>query len=245
LSEEYGVKNEKTLFLRLHVQTAGCSLTSVQPENNITRTALQALAAVLGGTQSLHTNSMDEALALPTKKSVQIALRTQQVIAHESNVPYVTDPLGGSYFVEWLTNELEKDVKMYLEQIKKLGGVEEAIAQGWFQKEIAESAFRYQREIETGQRIIVGVNRYHEEKAPKIEILKVDPKVEKIQKERLRKVKKSRNNSQVEQDINQIRRAARSNENLIPLFIKAVKDQATLGEIVDTLKEVFGEYQAP
>jgi methylmalonyl-CoA mutase N-terminal domain/subunit len=244
LKEEYGATDEKSLFLRLHTQTAGCSLTSVQPENNIMRTTLQALAAILGGTQSLHTNSMDEALALPTQKAVQIALRTQQVIAHESNVPYVTDPLGGSYFIESLTHKLEREAQAYLDQIGTMGGVEEGIAQGWFQKEIAESAFQYQKQIEEGQRIIVGVNQYREEKTPKIEILKVDPKIEKIQKERLRKLKKSRNNSRVKQDLDQIRRAASTKQNLIPLFMQAVKNQVTLGEITQTLKEVFGEYQA-
>jgi methylmalonyl-CoA mutase N-terminal domain/subunit len=187
---------------------------------------------------------MDEALALPTQKAVQIALRTQQVIAHESNVPYVTDPLGGSYFIESLTHKLEREAQAYLDQIGTMGGVEEGIAQGWFQKEIAESAFQYQKQIEEGQRIIVGVNQYREEKTPKIEILKVDPKIEKIQKERLRKLKKSRNNSRVKQDLDQIRRAASTKQNLIPLFMQAVKNQVTLGEITQTLKEVFGEYQA-
>ncbi|MBI1884284.1 MAG: methylmalonyl-CoA mutase [Chlamydiae bacterium] len=244
LKTEYGAQEEKTLLLRLHVQTAGCSLTSVQPENNLTRTALQALAGVLGGTQSLHTNSMDEALALPTQKAVTLALRTQQIIAHESNVTSVTDPLGGSYYVEWLTDKIERGVLDYFDRIQSIGGVEEGIRQGWFQKEIAESAFQYQKDIEEKRRIIVGVNQYQETKIPRMKILTVDPKVEKIQKEKLRKLKKSRHNAAVEQNLKRIQKAASSKENLIPLFLEAVKARATLGEIVRTLKEVFGEYTA-
>ncbi|MBI1870581.1 MAG: methylmalonyl-CoA mutase [Chlamydiae bacterium] len=242
LKEEFGAKNEKTLLMRLHVQTAGCSLTSVQPENNMMRTTLQALAAVLGGTQSLHTNSMDEALALPTQKAVKIALRTQQIIAHESNIPWVTDPLGGSYYLESLTNKIEEKVKCILDDIKELGGVEEGIRQGWFQKEIAESSFQYQKQVEKEERVIVGVNRFKEGKASKMSILKVDPSVEKIQKARLRQLKKSRSAQVVQKALDQIRRGAQSKENLIPIFMEAIEARATLGEMIRMLKDVFGEY---
>lgn len=243
LKNEYHAQDPKTLFLRLHVQTAGCSLTAVQPENNIIRTTLQALAGVLGGTQSLHTNSMDEALSLPTQKAVQIALRTQQVIAHESNIPWVTDPLGGSYFVEQLTEKIEKEVELIFKKIKDMGGVEAGIAQGWFQKEIAESAFQYQKQVESSERVIVGVNRYQDKKAPKPEIFKVNPKMERSQKERLRKLRKSRSHRKVQKALDEIKRTSQSNQNLIPCFMKAVEAEATLGEIVSTLKEVFGEYK--
>ncbi len=242
LKEEYGAQDLKSLFLRLHVQTAGCSLTATQPENNIVRTTLQALAGVLGGTQSLHTNSMDEALSLPTPKAVQIALRTQQIIAHESNVAMVNDPLGGSFLVENLTNTIEKEVNTIFQTIKNLGGVEAGIEQSWFQKEIADSAFRYQKQVETEERIIVGVNHYQEKKKLNPEIFKINPKAEKLQKDRLRKLKKNRNNKEVQKSLDKIRRQAKSTENLIPTFMEAIQSEATLGEMVSTLKEVFGEY---
>jgi len=243
LKEEYRAQNPRTLFLRLHVQTAGCSLTSVQPENNIVRTTLQALAAVLGGTQSLHTNSMDEALALPTKKAVQIALRTQQIIAHESNVPYVADPLGGSHYVEWLTDEMENQAVGLMKQIDEIGGVEKAIEEGWFQKEISESAYLYQKQVESNERIIVGVNEYKEARRPGIQILKVHPKIEKSQKEKLKALRKKRSQENVCRLLSGIQKAAEAKQNLIPLFIKAVQEKTTLGEIVNSLKSVFGEYQ--
>jgi methylmalonyl-CoA mutase N-terminal domain/subunit len=245
LKEEYHAQNPRTLFLRLHVQTAGCSLTSVQPENNIVRTTLQALAAVLGGTQSLHTNSMDEALALPTQKAVRIALRTQQIIAHESNVPYVADPLGGSHYVEWLTDEMENQAVHLMKQIDEMGGVEKAIEEGWFQKEIAQSSYLYQKQVESKERIIVGVNEYKEGHRPGIQILKVPPKIEKIQKEKLKVLRKKRSQENVRRVLSQIQKAAETKQNLIPLFIQAVQERTTLGEIVNALKSVFGEYQAP
>jgi methylmalonyl-CoA mutase N-terminal domain/subunit len=188
---------------------------------------------------------MDEALALPTQKAVRIALRTQQIIAHESNVPYVADPLGGSHYVEWLTDEMENQAVHLMKQIDEMGGVEKAIEEGWFQKEIAQSSYLYQKQVESKERIIVGVNEYKEGHRPGIQILKVPPKIEKIQKEKLKVLRKKRSQENVRRVLSQIQKAAETKQNLIPLFIQAVQERTTLGEIVNALKSVFGEYQAP
>jgi len=244
MKEKYGAKNPKSWMLRFHTQTAGCSLTAQQPENNIVRTTIQALAAVLGGTQSLHTNSMDEALALPTEKAVRIALRTQQIIAYESGVTNTVDPLGGSYYVEALTNKMEEQANKYFEKIYEYGGVIPAIEEGFFQNEIMSSAFKYQKDIEEGKRIIVGVNKYLEgNEESNIEILRIHDKSEKEQIERLKKFKQERNNEVVKDVLEEVREAALNNKNLMYPILKAVKLNATLGEITDTIKSVYGTYR--
>ncbi len=244
MKEKYGAKDPRSLLLRFHTQTAGCSLTAQQPENNIVRTAFEALAAVLGGTQSLHTNSMDEVLALPTEKAVQIALRTQQIIAHETGVANTIDPLAGSYFVESLTNEMEAQAKKYFEQIEKLGGVLKAIEKGFFQQEIADAAYVYQKAVERKERIFVGVNEFVDpDEQLEIEILKIDPEVEERQKKRVAKLRETRDNSAVDTSLNALKEAASSSKNLMPFILDAVRAYATLGEIVQVLKDVFGEYK--
>lgn len=245
MKERFGAKKQRSYLMRFHTQTAGCSLTAQQPENNIVRTTIQALAAVLGGTQSLHTNSMDEAWALPTAKAATIALRTQQIIAHESGVANTIDPLGGSYFVEALTDEMEEETYKYFDRIEKMGGVVKGIKQGFFQREIADSAFRYQREIEEQERIVVGVNDYLSDDQLEIPVLKIDPEVEKTQLQRLQQTRKKRDNAKVTQLLDRLRRAAEGIENLLPHILAAVREYATVGEICDTLRDVFGEYQEP
>lgn len=245
MRERYGAKDPRSWALRFHTQTAGCSLTAAQPENNIVRTAFQALAAVLGGTQSLHTNSMDESYALPTEKAVKIALRTQQILAFESGVANTIDPLGGSYYIEALTNRMEEKAYEYFSKIENLGGVVAAIEAGFFQREIAKAAYRYQREIEGKKRIMVGVNEFVEDEKPQVEILKIDPEVEKRQIERLKKVRRERNGAKVKESLLLLRKAAREGENLMPPILQAVKAYATIGEIVDSLREEFGEYKEP
>ncbi|MBW3582903.1 MAG: methylmalonyl-CoA mutase family protein [Euryarchaeota archaeon] len=246
MNEEMGAKKPKSLMLRFHTQTAGCSATAEQPEINIVRTAVQGLAAVLGGTQSLHTNSFDEALALPTEKAVRIALRTQQIIAHESGVANTVDPLGGSYFIETLTNEMEEEAQKYFERIEKLGGVIPAIEKGFFQREIADAAFRYQREIESGERVIVGVNRYRTDEADKAEILKVDYRqAEEKQKKRLAALKAGRDQKAVDDALEALRRAAHTDENLMYPILAATKVYATLGEMTQVLRDEWGEYTEP
>jgi len=240
-----GAKKPRSLWMRFHTQTAGCTLTAQQPENNIVRVTLQALAAVLGGTQSLHTNSMDEALALPSEKAVLIALRTQQIIAEESNVTNTVDPLGGSYYIEWLTDKMEEEVYKYFDRIEQLGGVIPAIEKGFFQREIAESAYRYQREVDEMKRVVVGVNKYQLDEPISIPILKVDEKGERIQIERLKKLRRERDNAKVEKALNALRKAAEGDENLMPYILDCVKAYATLGETCDVLREVFGEYKEP
>jgi methylmalonyl-CoA mutase N-terminal domain/subunit len=243
MKERFGAKKEESLLLRFHTQTAGCSLAASQPENNIVRTAYEGLAAVLGGTQSLHTNSMDEALALPTEKAVEIALRTQQIIAEESGVVNSIDPLGGSYFVEYLTDSLEEQALHYFEEIEDQGGVLEAIERGYFQSRIADAAYRYQMEIEKGDRVIVGVNRYaHEGERPDIELLKIDPTVEAKQVEALGKLKLQRGNGAVEEARAELRRRAEGDENLMPAILDCARAHMTVGEIVAVMKAVFGEY---
>ncbi len=245
MKDRYQAKDSKSLALRFHTQTGGSTLTAQQPYVNIPRVTLQALAAVLGGTQSLHTNSFDEALALPTETSVEIALRTQQVIAYESGVAQSVDPLAGSYFVEHLTDELEKRVWKYLEKIDAMGGSIPAIEQGYFQGEIADSAYRYQRGIETKERIIVGVNEFVSEKKFKPDILTMDPQLEARQKEKLRKFRSNRDESKSKSSLSRLALAAEGTDNLIPCILDCVEHHATLGEISDTLRKVFGEYQSP
>jgi len=244
MKERYGAKNPRSWWLRFHTQTAGCTLTAQQPENNIVRTAFQALAGVLGGTQSLHTNSMDETLALPSEKAVKIALRTQQLIAYETGVMNTVDPLGGSYFVEALTDKMEKEANEIFDQIDALGGVVAAIETGYFQKEIADAAYRYQKEVERKEKFIVGVNEFVEvNEKVEIPILTVSPEVQKQQVKRLVELKQSRNQKAVEESLAAIKSAALDSNNLMPVFLKAAQNYVTLGEMVGELREVFGTYQ--
>ncbi len=244
MRERYGAKNPRSWWLRFHTQTAGCTLTAQQPENNIVRTAIQALAGVLGGTQSLHTNSMDETLALPSEKAVKIALRTQQLIAYETGVINTVDPLGGSYFVEALTDQMEKEANEIFEQIDSMGGVIPAIEAGYFQKEIADAAYRYQKEVERKEKIIVGVNEFIEpDEKIDIPILTIPPEVEIQQKQRLADLRQSRNQVAVEESLKEIRQAAIDGNNIMPVLIKAAHNYVTLGEMVGELKEVFGTYE--
>ena len=237
--------NERSQWLRFHTQTAGCSLTAQQPENNIVRTAIQALAAVLGGTQSLHTNSMDEAMALPSEKAVTVALRTQQIIANESGVVNTLDPLGGSYFVESLTNQTEKAVYDYFAKIDSLGGVIPALESGFFHREIADSAYRNQQEIDSKKRTVVGVNEYTLNEPIAIPILKMDKEGEKRQFKRLSRLRRERDNGLVSIKLEALRQAAQGNDNLMPYILEAVSAYATLGEVCSVLRKVFGEYRLP
>ena len=244
MRERYGAKNPRSWWLRFHTQTAGCTLTAQQPENNIVRTAFQALAGVLGGTQSLHTNSMDETLALPSEKAVKIALRTQQLIAYETGVINTVDPLGGSYFVEALTDKMEKEANAIFEQIDAIGGVVAAIETGYFQKEIADAAYRYQKEVERKEKFIVGVNEFVEENEKvDIPILTVSPEVQKQQVKRLSELRQSRNQKAVEESLAAIKSAAVDGKNLMPEFLSAANNYVTLGEMIGELKEVFGTYE--
>ncbi len=246
MRERFGAKNTASWMLRFHTQTSGVSLTAQQPINNIIRVTIQALAAVLGGTQSLHTNSFDEAYALPSEQAVTIALRTQQIIAYESGVADTIDPLGGSYYVEYLTSEIEGKAEKYIEQIDEMGGAVAAIEKGFMQREIMESAYRYQKEVENKKRIVVGVNEFISEEKTPIKILRIDPEIEKALIKRLNDVKKQRNNAKVKEALDSLRKAAeKENVNLMPFIIQAVKEYATLGEICDTLRQVFGEYKPP
>ena len=243
MRERFGAKKPRSMWMRMHVQTSGCTLTAQQPLNNIIRVTLQALAAVLGGTQSLHTNSFDEALCLPSELAVRVALRTQQIIAHESGVADVIDPLGGSYYVEWLTNQMEEKAMEYIQKIDDMGGMIEAIERGWPQQEIANAAYKYQREIDEKKRIIVGVNEYFTEEHEEVPLLQIDPKVEEEQIARLQKVKRERDNQKVKQILEKLHYEAEKNVNLMPTIIEAVKAYATLGEICDVLREVYGVHQ--
>jgi methylmalonyl-CoA mutase N-terminal domain/subunit len=244
MKERYGAKNPRSWWLRFHTQTAGCTLTAQQPENNIIRTAYQALAAVLGGTQSLHTNSMDETLALPSEKAVKIALRTQQILAYETGVINTVDPLGGSYYVESLTNKMEELANNIFDEIDSLGGVIPAIEAGYFQKEIADSAYRYQQELEKKEKFVVGVNEFIEEDEKiEIPILQIPPEVEQKQVERLRALRSRRNNTKAEESLKKIKEAAVHDKNLMPSLIEAAENYVTLGEMVNVLKEVFGVYE--
>jgi methylmalonyl-CoA mutase N-terminal domain/subunit len=244
MKNQYKAKDPRSWLMRFHTQTAGCSLTAQQPENNIVRTAIEALAGVLGGTQSLHTNSMDETMALPSEKAVLIALRTQQIIAYESGVANTIDPLAGSFYVEYLTNKMEEEAEEYFEKIEALGGVLKAIEKGFFQKEIADAAYAYQKKIEQGKRIQVGVNEFKlDDEKIEIDLLKVDPAVEEYQKKRLAKVRAERSEEDCKKALEGLRRAARDGTNLMPHFLACARAYATLGETLDVLREEFGEYK--
>jgi methylmalonyl-CoA mutase N-terminal domain/subunit len=244
MRERYGAKSPRSWWMRFHTQTAGCSLYAQQPEVNLIRTAIQALAAVMGGTQSLHTNSLDEAIALPSERAALLALRTQQIIAHESGVTDTVDPLGGSYFVERLTSDLERDCYAYFDRIRAQGGVIPALESGFFQREIAEAAYRYHHEIETGKRIIVGLNEYVVEQPLDIAILEMDPEGEKRQRERLCRVRAERDGAQAEAALRRLEDASRGSENVMPYLLEAVNAYCTLGEICGAMRRVFGEYPA-
>ncbi|NLH37723.1 MAG: methylmalonyl-CoA mutase, partial [Thermotogaceae bacterium] len=243
MKNRFNITNAEAMKLRFHTQTGGSTLTAQQPLNNIIRVTIQALAAVLGGTQSLHTNSYDEALGLPTEESVRIALKTQQIIAYESGVADTIDPLAGSYAIEAMTNEIEKKAMEYIEKIDQMGGMIKAIETGYVQKEIHESAYKQQLAIDKGEEVIVGVNKFQmEEDVKKREILKVDPELEKKQVERLKKLKERRDNEKVRKSLQKIKEVASSQENLFPYVLEAVKVYATVGEISNALRDVFGEY---
>jgi len=243
MKERFKAKRDESCMLRFHTQTAGCTLTYQQPENNVVRVAFQALSSVLGGTQSLHTNSRDEAFALPSEEAVTIALRTQQMIAHETGVADTVDPLAGSYAIETLTNEIETKAIQYIEKIDEIGGAVKAVESGYIQHEIADSAYQYQKEIEASKRIIVGVNQFQTEEVPLRDILRIPPEVEKVQKEKLARVKKERSSEKVKMALADLRTTAQGTSNLVPSVLNAVKVYATIGEISDTLREVFGEYR--
>lgn len=238
-------KSDNSCALKFHTQTGGVTLTAQQPENNIVRVALQALAAVLGGTQSLHTNSFDEALALPSERSVSIALRTQQLIAYESGVCDTVDPMGGSYYVEWLTDELEKQAWKYIDEIDRMGGMMKAVENGYVQKEIARSAYEYQLRVENKEQVIVGVNEFKSGEKVSMELLKVDPAVEREQVDKLNRLRAKRDRARVEETLRALERKCETDENLMPYVLDCVKSSATLGEICGTMKRVFGEYRPP
>jgi methylmalonyl-CoA mutase N-terminal domain/subunit len=242
MKEKFGATNPRAMMLRFHTQTAGSTLTAQQPDNNTIRVALQALAAILGGAQSLHTNSRDEALALPNEDSVRIALRTQQIIAYESGVTACADPLGGSFYVEWLTTEIENRARQYLEQIEAMGGSLKAIETGFFQEEISRRAWEYQRAIERGEKIIVGVNAYEMAEEPAMKLLRVDPAVREEQLTRLQNLRRRRDHVRVSELRQQLEKAAAGKENLMPYLIACVENLVTLGEISDSLRKVFGVY---
>ncbi|MFH1035958.1 MAG: methylmalonyl-CoA mutase family protein [Pseudomonadota bacterium] len=245
MKERFGAKDAKSLMVRFHTQTAGCSLTAQQPKNNIVRVAFQAMSAVLGGTQSLHTNSMDEALSLPTTEAVTIALRTQQLIAYETGVTETIDPLAGSYYVEALTDQIEAGAEDYIKRIDDMGGAPEAIERGFVQKEIQEAAYAFQKDIETGARVVVGMNKFVTQDKHQGELLKVDPKVREEQAAALAKIRAERDNQAVSAGLAGLKVAAQGDENLMPHLLGCVRAYATLGEICDTLRGVFGEYRAP
>ncbi len=243
MKERFGAKKDKSMMLRFHSQTAGSTLTAQQVDNNIIRVTIQTLAAVLGGTQSLHTNSRDEALALPTEQSVKIALRTQQIVAHESGVTNTIDPLAGSYYVEALTDQIEKEAEEYISKIDAMGGVIDAIEAGYVQTEIQKSAYKFNQELERGERIIVGQNKFQEKEEQKKDLLKIDEKVQRDQVEFLNKIRAQRNNNEVEQKISALKSAATGENNLMPFILDAVKSYASIGEICNAMREVFGEYK--
>ncbi|NOZ14125.1 MAG: methylmalonyl-CoA mutase family protein [Acidobacteria bacterium] len=243
MKERFSAKNPKSMMLRFHTQTAGSTLTAQQPENNIVRVAVQAMAAALGGTQSLHTNSMDEALALPTEKSVRTALRTQQILAYENGIGDVVDPMGGSWYIESLTDQIEEKAAEYIRRIDDMGGMLKAIEMGFVQREIQESAYRYQKSIESGDQTIVGVNKFQvEERAGDVDLLRIKEEVEKNQVGKLHRLKESRDNEAVRFRLGELEKAAKGTENLIPKILESVKVYATLGEISNILRDVYGEY---
>jgi len=245
MKERFGAKNPKSMMLRFHVQTAGSSLTSQQPDNNIVRTSIEAMAAVLGGAQSLHTNSKDEALSLPTPASALTALRTQQIIAYETGVANVVDPFGGSYYIEDLTKQIEDEVQVYLARIDKLGGAIAAIESGFIQKEIQESAYEYHQAVETKGRVVVGVNSFMDDASEPIAIQRIDAAIENRQVERLRKVREARDEEKVNHCLSKLEEAARGNDNLVPRIADAVAEYATVGEISNTLRRAFGKFRPP
>jgi methylmalonyl-CoA mutase N-terminal domain/subunit len=245
MKERYGAKTDASLKLRTHAQTAGVALTAQQPYNNVARVALQALAAVLGGTQSLHTNSLDETYALPTEEAVTIALRTQQVVAHESGVANTIDPLGGSYYVEWLTNRLESEALDYIRRIDEMGGMVEAVEKGYPQREIARSAYEFERQLNEGERVMVGLNEFTSGEGDNIPTLKIDEAVQKEQVEALAKVKAGRSQSDVKRALDAVRSSAKGGGNLMPPIISAARVYCTEQEICDVLREVFGTYSDP
>jgi methylmalonyl-CoA mutase N-terminal domain/subunit len=245
MERRYHPKDPRSLLLRTHAQTAGVALTAQQPQNNIVRVALQALAAVLGGTQSLHTNALDEALALPTEAAARIALRTQQIIANEAGVADTVDPLGGSYYLEKLTNDMEQNAYAYFKKLDELGGMVRAIELGYPQRELGEAAYRYQRQLENGDEIVVGVNRYTNDEETPIDILSIDPRVEKDHIERVQALRQSRDNIKLEQTLSALRQAASGDENLMPYILEAVRAYGTFGDISDVLREVWGTYEEP
>jgi methylmalonyl-CoA mutase N-terminal domain/subunit len=246
MRDRFGAKNLNSWMLRFHTQTSGVSLTAQQPYNNIVRVALQALSAVLGGTQSLHTNSFDEAYALPSEQAVTVALRTQQIVAHESGVVDSVDPLAGSFYIESMTNEIEERAVKYIERIDAMGGAVAAIEKGFMQREITESAYRFQKEVEVKKRIVVGVNDFLSEESAPIKLLQINPSIEKRLVERLKEIRRQRNQVKVREALSKLHVATgRENVNLMPFILEAVKEYATLGEICDTLRDVFGEYRPP
>jgi len=244
MKERFGAKNPRSLMLRFHTQTAGCTLTAQQPANNIVRVAFQALAAVLGGTQSLHTNSMDEAFSLPTEEAVAIALKTQQLVGYETGVADTVDPLAGSYYLENLTSRIEAGAEEYIQRIEGLGGAVAAVEKGFIQREIQDSAYRYQRAVEDGQRVVVGVNKFQTEDVQPGNLLRVDPSVGERQVEKLKKLRAERDNAAVDKALAALERAARGTDNLLPPIIEAVRCYTTLGEIISVLRGVFGEHEA-
>jgi len=245
MKERFGAKNPRSMMLRFHAQTDGFTLTEQQPLNNVVRVTLQALAAVLGGCQSLHTNSFDEALALPTEEAVQVALRTQQIIAYESGTADTVDPLGGSYYMEWLTSQIEDRAMEYIDEIDRMGGALKAIERGYIQKEISHSAYNYQRAVDSGEQVVIGVNQFVTQDEPEPEILEVGVETERKQVERLKRLKRERNNQRVNEVLGRVRDVARSSQNIMPVLVEAVKAYATVGEISDALRDVFGEYREP
>ncbi len=245
MKERFGARDPRSMMLRFHTQTAGCTLTAQQPLNNIVRVTIQTLAAVLGGTQSLHTNSFDEAWALPSQQAATVALRTQQIVAYESGIADTPDPLGGSYWIESLTNEIEARAEALIAEVDRLGGAVSAIEQGFIQKAISESAYAYQKAIESGEKTVVGVNRFQMEEKPSIELLRVDEAVQQEQIERLRKLRTERNNAAVGRALAELEETARGRENLLYPLKEALRHYATLGEVCGVLRKVFGEYRAP
>jgi methylmalonyl-CoA mutase N-terminal domain/subunit len=245
MRERFKAKDQRSWWLRFHTQTAGCSLTAQQPYNNIVRTALQALAAVMGGTQSLHTNSLDEVLAIPTEEAATIALRTQQIIAEESGVANTIDPLGGSYFVEALTNQMEEEAFAIIEKIDDMGGMLAAIEKSFPQREIADSAYHYQKQIDDNKKTVVGVNKYVTEERLPVDILDIDDTLERMQIEKLQRVKNARDSKKVRECLEKLGEACSGNTNVMDYIIDAVKSHATLQEVCDVFRNVFGEYRDP
>ncbi len=243
MKERFKARNARSMWMRMHVQTSGCTLTAQQPVNNTIRVAIQGLAAVLGGTQSLHTNSFDEALALPSEEAVRIALRTQQIIAHESGIPNTVDPLGGSFYLEALTKQMEEEALKYIDQIEAMGGIFQAIEKGFLQKEIVNSAYRYQQDVDKKERIIVGLNEYAGNETSKIPLLRIDPQLEEFQLRKLRRLKESRNQDLVTRTLEKLRQASEKDNNVMPHILDSVKAYCTLGEICGVLREVYGQYQ--